>query len=129
MGYNSFEDESYRRAYRRAEENMKRVEDNYWKNRLYNGIRPSHTPKQETEKLNSSNSVMNALNAVVIGNLISAHYEGDDKKFDVYANFIAEAYEQRGDLRGAKIIRSRMDGSYKNESTISLDDANELTKE
>lgn len=101
--------------------NFKRVEDNYWRNRFQYGIRPSNTPKRETEKHNSSGTVMNILNTTVIGNLISAHYEGDSKKFDTYANFIAEAYEQRGDLRSAKIIRNRIDGSYKNDSTISLD--------
>lgn len=82
MGYNinSSEEESYRRAYRRAEENLKRVEDNYWRNRLQYGTRPSKTIKQETEKHNSSSTTINVLNAVVIGNLISAHYEGDNQK-------------------------------------------------
>lgn len=131
MGYNINSSEA--EPYCRAKENLKKVEDNYWKNKICHGIRPSNTPKQETEKHNSSNIVMNGLNAVTIGNLISAHYEGDNQKFDAYANFIAEAYEQRGDSRGARIIRRRMDGSYKNDSTISLevslDDADELTKE
>lgn len=71
---------------------------------------------------------MNSLNATVIGNLISAHYEGDSKKFDTYANFIAEAYEQRGDLRSASIIRKRIDGSYKCDPQVTLDETREEIK-
>lgn len=71
---------------------------------------------------------MNGLNATVIGNLISAHYEGDSKKFDSYANFIAEAYEQRGDLRSAIIIRKRIDESYKRDSQVVLDGTKEKNK-
>lgn len=36
---------------------------------------------------------MKIVNASTIGNLISAHIEGDEKKFLAYANFIADAYE------------------------------------
>lgn len=121
MGYNTDLNNTEEESYRRAKENLKRIEDNYWYNKIHYGVRLSNKSKHETEKRNSSGTVMNVLNATVIGNLISAHYEGDSKKFDAYANFIAEAYEQRGDLRGAKIIRNRIDGSYKNNSTISLD--------
>lgn len=121
MGYNTDLNNTEEESYRRAKENLKRIEDNYWYNKIHYGVRLSNKSKHETEKHNPSSTVRNGLNAVVIGNLISAHYEGDSKKFDAYANFIAEAYEQRGDLRGAKIIRNRMDGSYKNNSTISLE--------
>lgn len=65
---------------------------------------------------------MKVINAITIGNLISAHLEGDNKKFLSYANFIAESYEERGDELGAKIIRKRMDGSYKNEPLVTLDE-------
>lgn len=71
---------------------------------------------------------MNGLNATVIGNLISAHYEGDSQKFDSFANFIAEAYEQRGDLRSASIIRKRIDGSYKRDPQVTLDETKEGSK-
>lgn len=64
---------------------------------------------------------MNSLNATVLGNLISAHYEHDEKKFAAYVQFIIEAYEERGEKRQAEIIRKRMDGSYKLESKVSLD--------
>lgn len=64
---------------------------------------------------------MKAINATTIGNLISAHYEHDDEKFDAYVKFIIEAYEEQGERIKANIIRKRADGSYKNESTVTLD--------
>lgn len=63
---------------------------------------------------------MNSVNATVLGNLISAHYEHDEKKFAAYVQFIIDAYEERGEKRQAEIIRKRMDGSYKLQSKVSL---------
>lgn len=37
---------------------------------------------------------MKIINATTIGNLISAHMEGDEEKFLSFANFIADAYEE-----------------------------------
>lgn len=56
---------------------------------------------------------MKVINATTIGILISAHMEGDEVKFLSSANFIAEAYEEAGEERSARIIRKRIDGSYK----------------
>lgn len=64
---------------------------------------------------------MKVINATTIGNLISAHYEKDDRKFDSYVRFIIEAYEEQGESRKANIIRKRMDGSYKTEPQVTLD--------
>lgn len=64
---------------------------------------------------------MKVINATTIGILISAHMEGDEAKFLSYANFIAEAYEEAGEERSARIIRKRIDGSYKNEPQVCLD--------
>ena len=64
---------------------------------------------------------MKVINATTIGNLISAHYEHEDEKFDAYVKFIIEAYEEQGEHMKADIIRKRADGSYKNESTVILD--------
>ena len=64
---------------------------------------------------------MKVINASTIGNLISAHIEGDEKKFLAFANFIADAYEEAGEERSAKIIRKRIDGTYKNEPQVTLD--------
>ena len=64
---------------------------------------------------------MKLVNATVIGNLVSAHYEHDEKKFAAYVQFIIDAYEERGEKRQAEIIRKRMDGSYKSQPKVSLD--------
>ena len=64
---------------------------------------------------------MKIINATTIGNLISAHYEGDNEKFDTYVRFIIEAYEEQGEQQKADIIRKRADGSYKNQPEIVLD--------
>lgn len=64
---------------------------------------------------------MKAINATTLGNLISAHYEHDDEKFDAYVKFIIEAYEEQGEQMKANIIRKRADGSYKNEPQAVLD--------
>ena len=64
---------------------------------------------------------MKVINATTIGNLISAHYEHDEEKFNSYVRFIIEAYEEEGEQRKANIIRKRADGSYKKEPTVVLD--------
>lgn len=64
---------------------------------------------------------MKVINASTIGILISAHMEGDEKKFLAFANFIADAYEEAGEERNARIIRKRIDGSYKNDPQVTLD--------
>lgn len=65
---------------------------------------------------------MKKIGAVTIGKLIEAHYEKDEHKFKAYAEFIAEAYKERGEERAERIIRSKIDGSYKNKSVaVTLD--------
>lgn len=66
---------------------------------------------------------MKCISAVTIGKLIEAHMEHDEEKFLSYANFIADAYEESGEERSAKIIRSKISGKYKTESrvTVSVD--------
>lgn len=61
---------------------------------------------------------MKEIGAVTIGKLIEAHYEKDEHKFKSYAEFIAEAYKERGEERAEGIIRSRIDGSYKNKPKV-----------
>lgn len=39
---------------------------------------------------------MKVINATTIGNLISAHYEHDDEKFNAYVKFIIDSYEEHG---------------------------------
>lgn len=64
---------------------------------------------------------MKCISAVTIGKLIEARMDHDEQKFLSYANFIAEAYEEQGEERSAKIIRSKLDGSYKKQSKVVLD--------
>ena len=61
---------------------------------------------------------MKVIGAVTIGKLIEAHYEKDEHKFKSYAEFIAEAYKERGEERAERIIRSRIDGSYKDKPKV-----------
>ena len=65
---------------------------------------------------------MKVIDAVTIGKLIESHIEGDEEKFLNYANFIAEAYEEAGDVMSAKIIRDKITGEYKNQPKVTLDD-------
>lgn len=59
-----------------------------------------------------------SISAVTIGKLIEAWQEKDDKKFLSYAEHIAKLYEQDGEDRAARVIRSRIDGSYVNSPKI-----------
>ena len=61
---------------------------------------------------------MKVIGAVTIGKLIEAHYEKDEHKFKAYAEFIAEAYNEMGEERSESIIRSRIDGSYKDKPKV-----------
>lgn len=65
---------------------------------------------------------MKCISAVTIGKLIEAHMEHDEEKFMSYANFIADAYEESGEERSARIIRNKISGEYKNESKVTLDE-------
>ena len=64
---------------------------------------------------------MKVIGATTIAKLIEAHIDNDDKKFFSYANFIAEAYEEKGLDTSAKIIRKRISGEYKTEPIVVLD--------
>lgn len=61
------------------------------------------------------------ISATTIGKLIEAFQEGDRNKFLSYSDFIAQKYEKAGMSRSAKIIRSKIYGSYKNQSKVILD--------
>lgn len=58
---------------------------------------------------------MKEIGVVTIGKLIEAHYEKDEHKFKWYADLIADAYNEKGDTIAEGLIRSKIDGSYKNE--------------
>lgn len=63
---------------------------------------------------------MKRITTITIAKLIEAHLENDEKKFLSYANFIADAYEEQGDDRKARIIRSRLDETYKDQPKVTL---------
>lgn len=58
---------------------------------------------------------MKCISVVTIGKLIESHMEHDEEKFLSYANFIADAYEESGEERSAKIIRNKISGEHKKE--------------
>ena len=63
---------------------------------------------------------MKAINATTIAKLIEAHIQGDEQKFLDYANFIADSFDEAGDARKARIIRSSLNGSSKNQPPVVL---------
>lgn len=71
---------------------------------------------------------MKCISAVTIGELIEAHMEHDEEKFMSYANFIADAYEESGEERSARIIRKKIFGEYKKEPKVTLDEYEENKK-
>jgi len=62
-----------------------------------------------------------SIGAVVISKLIDAHMKNDNEKFLLYANFIADGYEEKGDKLGAKIIRDTIE-QKPIENVVSLDE-------
>lgn len=62
------------------------------------------------------------ISPVTIAKLIEAYKEGDETKFSNYANFIAETYDKNNEPRKARIIRSRLDGTYKDNPSVTLDE-------
>lgn len=66
---------------------------------------------------------MNVVGVVTLGKLIEAHRDGDEQKFKTYVEFIAEAYEQQGNDRGARIIRNSYTGGGKDTAKVILDAA------
>lgn len=70
---------------------------------------------------------MNVVGVVTLGKLIEAHRDSDEQKFKTYVEFIAEAYEQQGNDRGARIIRSYYTGDYGEQGKVVLDEATEQT--
>lgn len=71
---------------------------------------------------------MKVVSATAIGNLISAHAEGNDEKFYNWANFIADAYEEAGNETAAKLLRNRIN-SVEPSSCAVLDDLRNFADE
>lgn len=77
-------------------------------------------------RIHKESEKMKEIGTVTIGKLIVAHYEKDEVKFKAYAEHIADALKEQGDERGERIIRSRINGTYKNNpKAIILDNGRE----
>lgn len=66
---------------------------------------------------------MKVVSAVSVAGMIEAFKKNDEQKFFAYANFIADAFDEAGEKRSARIVRSRIDGSYKDQAKVVLDSA------
>jgi hypothetical protein len=64
---------------------------------------------------------MAQIHVVSVGKIIEGALSGDVEKVKAYANFIADQLEKDGEARCARIIRSKLDGSYKDSPKITLD--------
>lgn len=64
---------------------------------------------------------MIVVSSVAIGKIIEGAMEGDLFKVRAYANMIAENLDREGKERAARIIRSKLDGSYRDLPKITLD--------
>lgn len=51
--------------------------------------------------------------SVLVGKILEGHYELDEEKVKSYAELLAQHYDADGEPRAARIIRSKLDGSYK----------------
>jgi hypothetical protein len=58
------------------------------------------------------------MNAVTVGKMLEGALEGDLKKVRAYAELIADNLEKDGEERAARIIRSKLDGTYKTQPKI-----------
>lgn len=64
---------------------------------------------------------MQIISAVIIAALIRAHKDGDEEKFNRYANFVVTKYLAAGEERSARLIRHHIDGTYKEQPVVTLE--------
>lgn len=55
---------------------------------------------------------------IEVSRMLEGALENDMVKVKSYAKLLADNLEKDGDKRGARIIRKRLDGSYKNRENI-----------
>lgn len=66
---------------------------------------------------------MKGISPVTISKLIEAHFSNNESKFIDYVSFIIGKLEERGDIRGARIIRDKLYYGYIGKYTeVVLDD-------
>jgi len=61
------------------------------------------------------------IQVTAVAKIVEGAMEGDLTKVTAYANHIAEQLEKQGEDRAARIIRKKLDRSYKSEPVITLD--------
>ena len=59
---------------------------------------------------------------VSVGKIIEGAMDGDLEKVKSYSLFIAYKLEKQGELSAAKLIRSKLDGSYKYQNKVVIDE-------
>jgi hypothetical protein len=62
------------------------------------------------------------VNVVIVGKILEGALEGDMVKVRSYAELAIEKLEGEGKYGGASILRSKLDGSYKNSPNIVIMD-------
>lgn len=65
------------------------------------------------------------ISATIIAKMIEAHEEHDDQKFHAYAGLVLKRAEEDGDEVAARVIRKRLDGTWKQGPFICTLDENE----
>lgn len=60
--------------------------------------------------------------SIEVAKILEGALENDMLKVKSYASLLVQNLEKDGDERGARIIRRRLDGSYKNDKNIVVAD-------
>lgn len=61
------------------------------------------------------------ISVISVGKMIEAFHEKDEKKFFAYANLVADNLEKEGNIRGASIVRKRINNEYSSDAQVTLD--------
>lgn len=69
------------------------------------------------------------IQVTAVAKIIEGALENDLEKVKAYAEHIAKYLDENNEGRGAKIIRSKLDGSYKNKLKVVLDNINKIPKD
>lgn len=61
------------------------------------------------------------ISIVTVSKILEGALEGDLSKVKAYAELIIKNLEEEGDERGARVLRCRLDGTYKDLPKVTLD--------
>lgn len=65
---------------------------------------------------------MSDIPVVTVAKILEGALEGDLFKVKSYTELAIKNLEEEGEERSARILRSRLDGTYKNSPKVTLDD-------